>query len=305
MDTDISSPTSAFLGRNGFFDCFQSKIPLDSPPVIRLFYPWLLLLSLIAPLIATETKSPLDESAEEATYFLFNESMTRLQNAEKKGQLPPRETNYLKGILFLNIQPKTESNLDQAVHLLESVRSANPEDDLGIASLYFIGRIAQIHRSQPDYAKSESIFQELTQKYPTHVLAQQAMVKLTTQRIYTAKNRDELAIRLHEAEKFSPLITSRAASTSYHTIMADAYLRFTKETSQAMRHFQLADASGITNQQQRSNTLVQIAEIARTLNQPSVAISYYEKFLLEFPRDRRTFMIKESLADLKKGPLKP
>ena len=59
-----------------------------------------------------------------------------------------RALNYTRGILFLNVQPKLQRNVDEARALLESVRQVDADDELGMSALYYLARIAEVHAGQ-------------------------------------------------------------------------------------------------------------------------------------------------------------
>ena len=65
-----------------------------------------------------------------------------------------REAVYGQALALLNTQPVTMGNINKSAELLQTVVSSNPSDDLGISAEYFLGRIEQVYRFEPDPAKA-------------------------------------------------------------------------------------------------------------------------------------------------------
>ena len=75
-------------------------------------------------------------------------------------------------------------------------------------------------------------------------------------------------------------------------------LQSTGDKEGALRHLLAAEEAGIVRHDLAGSTLVRIALLARGLGHRDVAISHYQRFLADFQRDGRAYMVGEQLKAL-------
>ncbi|MES2308433.1 MAG: hypothetical protein V4507_06190 [Verrucomicrobiota bacterium] len=240
----------------------------------------------------------LEDSWKQASLFLFSDAYQKLTETKT---LPVRQGAYAKAILLLNLQPKTESNVQQAAEILRHLITEKKDDEVGIASKYFLGRIAQIHQETPDPVLAEKIYRELIQEFPQSPLVEQVVIKLTLIRLYSNLTPLEIPKRLAEVEELGGLVKTPAAQVCYHLLLSDYIIRLGGNKETALAHLMAAEHAGIRRSTSRGDTYVRIGMLARELGKKAIAQTYFKKFTDEFQRDVRAFAVKTLLAELQSG----
>lgn len=206
-----------------------------------------------------------------------------------------RESQLGLAISLLNIQPKTEANLERAEALLRKVELENADDMVGITALYFRARLEQIHRLQPDSAKAVSLYEELIAKHPEHPFAQIAVVKLALLRLYSSAA-DRKAM-LAEVAATGANLTFPPAIRDFHLLLADLYARWEVSDAESLAHLLAAYRSGALTGKTVGDVFVRIAELSRLQGETAQASEFYRKFLERFPRDLRSFTVRQRLEE--------
>jgi len=207
-----------------------------------------------------------------------------------------REAVYGQAMMLLTVQPVTRGNIDQSVQLFQSVIDKDSSDDLGITAKYFLGRIEQIYRFEPDYAKAIAIYEDLFHNHPEHPVAQRAFVKLVLLKLYDRIPDAERAKDFSAFESQGSKLQDHDAVRDFHLVMAQACAKFGFSEEKRLEHLLAADAAGVVKDDTKANLLVSIAEVARKLNRKGLALQYYHKFLDECPRDYRTYTVQQRIA---------
>lgn len=240
-----------------------------------------------------------DEAWQLGARLLFNDAARAFAEIEAAGTADRRESRFGRAVMLLNVQPKTEGNVEESRALLTAVRAEKPDDDIGIGALYYLARLAHYHGRNPDEAAARSLYEELIARHPDHAYGQLARLKLVTLVLYETETATPAAQRLIAAEALGAPLTDSSARSDFHLAMADAWLRFQADEQRALDHLRAADATGrLVRGSVRSGVFVQAGELARRLGQRELAISYYRRFLADFPRDTRAWTIRGRLADL-------
>ncbi|MES2308488.1 MAG: hypothetical protein V4507_06465 [Verrucomicrobiota bacterium] len=241
--------------------------------------------------------SDLEEAWTKASLFLFNDAQRVVSRSTEEG----RNRDYAQAILLLNTQPKTEANIQQSAGILRNLIEAKKDDEIGISSKYYLGRIAQIHQASPDPVLAEKIYRELLHDFPESPEASQAVVKLSLIRLYSGLTRDQARQRLAEVEGFSSLVKGNNALVCYHLLVGDYIIRFGGSKEKALEHFVIAEQAGIRRSTSRADTEIRIGMLARELGKKEIAQTYFKKFIGEFPRDSRTYAVQTLSAELQSG----
>ncbi len=91
-----------------------------------------------------------------------------------------QESAYGLALSLLNLQPKTNGNLEAAQELLEGLAADGETDAAMINARYFLARIDQVHRKEVDPDAAVEAYRRLLEDYPEHPLAEKAVPKLAT-----------------------------------------------------------------------------------------------------------------------------
>lgn len=210
-----------------------------------------------------------------------------------------RDARFGEAVTLLNLQPKTDANLDRAAALFNALIAADATDHLGISARYFLARIPQVHRVNPDTAAALALFRELAALDSPHPLAQRAVIQVALLELFEpGVTADEARVRFDRLVARGASLTDPSAVRDFNLVMGDAALRFGFPDEVALGHLIAADRAGIARAATRRDTWVRIAELARRAHRPDIAADYYNRFLKNFPRDARRLLVEQHLASL-------
>lgn len=202
-----------------------------------------------------------------------------------------RQATLGKALALLNIQPKTRGNVNASAGMLEKLLSENPDDAIGIAAAYWLGRVDQLHRYEPDPGRAADRFERLFDRHRQSYLGQMALVKAALIRLYDPADRSDRGEMIDRWAARGRALTHADAVRDFHLLLADAAGRFDLPPEVALEHLQAVDAVGVRSRKTRSDLLVRIAEYARRAGQAELAIASYARFLEAFPLDHRAYTV--------------
>ncbi len=253
-----------------------------------------LLLLLSAPLFASDP-APASSPWELTALGLLKEAHAAFAELPSED----REARFGEAVTLLNLQPKTDANLDRAAALFTAIAASNATDHLGISSRYFLARIPQVHRVNPDVSAALVIFRELSTLDSPHPLAQRAVVQLALIELFEPDiPPDEVRTRFERLATRGASLNEPSAIRDFNLVMGDVALRFKFGEDIALDHLLAGERAGIARAGTRRDTWIRIAELARRTGRTDIATSYYNLFLKNFPRDARRLMVKERLTAL-------
>ena len=297
----LSTPWRLHIGY-----AYLSNTTLESFPFRKIhrlrFLPlllsWLYLLPIQAPARSEADISP--ESAWKKTGdFLYHEAADEFGDLLDEHRGNVIQLKFGLALNLINKQPKTQANLERARGLFSEVYSSEGMDGLGVAARYYVGRIWEVHQLDADLAEAERIYGEIIAAHPHHFYAQLAATRYALIRFYTVASREERMERFEELEPLAENLVRPGIRSQFHNLMGDLATRYELPLEKALYHYREAVAAGIQNFRIRRDVLVSVGEIARELGEVSIAVEFFERFLREFPRDKRNILIRERLTLLR------
>jgi len=236
-----------------------------------------------------------------AVKYRFNESRRWFQNAvaaaEGEGH-SRRRMRYGEALALVNAIPKTGGNIDRADGIFEELSQGPEEDALTPRAMYHRGRIQQIHLREPDLGKASAIYKEMIIRWPGDVFTQTAIVKLATIQLYEPTSPEEKVRRYAELASLEKLLSFAPARRDFHYIMGVACLSLELSKENALYHLIECEEAGIATFPVRINTYCRIGVTAKQLGKYELAAAYFRKFMTAAPRDPRTQMIRDHIAEL-------
>jgi hypothetical protein len=200
---------------------------------------------------------------------------------------------------LLTYPPTTDERIGQARAALRQLADSG-DDEPALAARYFLGRIAQIYQSRPDYAAAADQYRALAGRHGETYWGQLALAKLGILILYALPAPAAPAARLTQAEALLPRATPPTAC-DLHLMMADAALYYGLPAARALQHLLAADALGVPSDITRANVWVQIIELSAQLGERARAEAYGHRFFTAFPRDARRYAIEQKLAAVAAG----
>jgi len=255
-------------------------------------------LSLLLPVRANPAgaESPLARAWQQLATFQAKEALETFVSD------PRPEARLGQALSLLALQPSTQNNVDRAESLLRTLAD-DPQNPAYADALYFLARIAQVHRTIPDPDEALRRYSVLMEAIPGHPLAQLAEVKVAILRLYVLPHPEAVAGRdlFAELDTRGGSLTDPDALRDFYTVLADAAAHFEIDFERRYAFLRKIDATGRTGGNMRADLLVRLGETARLLERPAEARTYYERFLAEFPRNNRAHVVTERLQSLPPG----
>jgi tetratricopeptide (TPR) repeat protein len=254
-------------------------------------------------LVAAEAERVTEPMAAEAWAqlgrLLFDDAQQKFTAAELAGATGP-DLQLGQAVSWLMRQPKTSGNVEQALLGLRQVQAEEPAGSRWqLAARYLEGRVWQFHHSQPDEARAAQIYAELWQAYPETYWGQVAFLKLAIIRLYApGEGRERKRQVLEELAVEVERVGEVAVRSTVHRALSEAYARLLGDLAGQMRHGWVALKLGVAKENARARLLVQVGQAAQALGEAEVAREAYQRFLADFPRDERAWLVARRLAAL-------
>ncbi len=258
------------------------------------------ILLLLAPVARAAERLP--SAWEQGAQLFFNEAERAFREPATRADAAGREARFGRAVMLLGVQPKTGANLAEARTLLSALRVEKSDDESGIAALFYLARLAQLHEAKPNLTEARARFRELAEKHPDHFFGQLARLKLAMLALYDPDSGALPAARIAEAEGWGRGITLPSLAGDFHWLMAEGILRFSTDHAPAIEHLLAMERIGTAvRDQTRSNLFVTLGELARIAGRRELADRSYRQFLEAFPRDARSGTIRRRLAEVEGG----
>lgn len=221
------------------------------------------------------------------------------------GATVERELRFGYALTLLVRPPSTEANWKEAKSDFESLAAG--DDDVGLASQYFLGRIAQNYQRPADFNAAATHYRELIARRPTSYWGQLAIGKLAVLSLYCLPS-PSTAQRISLVEALLPQAKPETGC-ELHLLIADAGLFHRQSEANALSHLLAADAlvrGGVRLVAgRRSDMLVQTIDLSIRLHQLPQAEAYVATLAQEFPRDWRLYAVREILRAASEGRTPP
>jgi tetratricopeptide (TPR) repeat protein len=212
-----------------------------------------------------------------------------------------REAQLGLAIAQLNRPPVTPSSLAEAQRQFTELAGS---DAIGHAARYFLGRLQQMHPMTPDPVAAAREYEQLVATGADDTWCRLALVKLAILRLTVLPAAGGLAAQLAAVEPLLARTADPATQHDLHLVIAEARLNHEIYDATTLGHLRAALATTRESDTMRSDMLVQIARLATLLGDRATAQEHYERFLHDYPKDRRYFTVNEALAHLG-GPFPP
>ncbi len=199
-------------------------------------------------------------------------------------------------IAQINRPPVTPSSLANAQRGIAAL--AEGSDTVAHAARYFLGRLQQIHPISPDAVAAEREYERLVSTGADDAWCRLALVKLTILRLTVRAASGDVPTRLAAVE---PLLTRTADPGTLHDlhlVIAEARLNHEVYDATTLGHLTAALAGTRESDTMRADLLIQVGRLATLLGDHAVARENFERFLHDYPKERRHYAVSMALAHL-------
>jgi hypothetical protein len=215
---------------------------------------------------------------------------------------PSREARLGFAIAQLNRPPVTPSSLADAQRQLAEL--ATGDDATGRAARYFHARLQQIHPMTPDPAVAAQEYEQLVATGADDTWCRLALVKLAILRLTILPAPGARTAQLDAVEPLLARTADPATQHDLHLVLAEARMNHGVYDATTLTHLRSALAGTPAADTMRADILIQIGRLASQLGDRATAKEHYERFLHDYPKERRAFIVGEALAHLD-GPFPP
>jgi tetratricopeptide (TPR) repeat protein len=213
-----------------------------------------------------------------------------------------REAQLGRAIAQLNRPPVTPSSLEEAQRQLTSLAAG--DDVTSHAARYFLGRLRQMHPMQPEPLAAAQEYERLVATGADDAWCRLALVKLAILRLTVLPATGALPAQLAAVEPLLARTSDPASQHDLHLVLAEARLNHEIYDAITLGHLRAAFATTREADTMRADLLVQIARLAGMLGDRATAREHYERFLRDYPKERRAFTVNAALNHLD-GPFPP
>ena len=212
-----------------------------------------------------------------------------------------REAQLGLAMAQLNRPPVTPASLAEAQRQLTALAG---DDTLGHAARYFLGRSQQIHPMTPDPAAAARDYERLIATGADDTWCRLALVKLAILRLTVLRAPGALPAQLAAVETLLARTADPATLHDLHLVIAEARLNHELYDATTLDHLRAALATTRESDTMRADILIQVGRLATLLGERAVAREHYERFLHDYPKERRYYTVSMALAHLN-GPFPP
>jgi len=262
--------------------------------------------AVLASLALFGSAGPLSAGSIQKAYELSARGLTReseqeWRRLEADGRNPAgiREVHFGRAGNLLNVQPRTSANIDRAAELYRDVVKGDPDDEIGVASAYFLIRIEQFHRGPtPDLERIAGDFLALHAAHPERYFSQLALLKHVTLRLWSGTTTAEKQSEFSRLESYAKDFTRPELAVIYHFLLSDGYLVRLSDPVAALRHQRARDGRLMVKEDTSADLTLKTAELSREIGDLAEATAHYRDFLRRFPTNARAWLVRQRLNEL-------
>lgn len=231
--------------------------------------------------------------------LLYNSGSPGVNELRARSTGNLRLGRYAQALELLFKEPKEEANTLRAKKLLDHLFEINGNDDVGLASAYYLARINHKHLDEPDLESARLGYRYLFETYPGRFFGELAFLKFILVELYEGDSKDGIEKRLMELEKRGGKLTIPEMRRGFHRSMGEAYRVFELSDTKAYEHLKAAYELKAPLPETQIELMLSVAELAEAMGEFDVAVSALEDFLATAKWDDRRQSVAIQLAELK------
>ena len=209
---------------------------------------------------------------------------------------PSREARLGVAIAQLNRPPVMPSSLAEAQRDFTALSAG--DDVISHAARYFLGRLQQLHPMTPDPVAASRTYEQLVATGADDTWCRLALVKLAILHLAALPAAGGTATQLAAVEPLLARTADPGTQRDLHLVIAEARLNREFYDPTTLGHLRAALAATPEADAMRADLLIQIARVAGLLGDRATAQEHYERFLRDYPKERRCFTVSAALAHL-------
>jgi hypothetical protein len=240
------------------------------------------------------------EEWEPEALLLYNSSSPEINDLRARSTGNERLRRYAKALGMLHRQPVREEDALLAKLAFDKLLDVNPNDDVGIASAYYLARISHRHLDRPDIESAREAYHYLFENFPRRFFGELAFLKYLLLEFYGSDARESPGDRLSRLEGLGDRLVIPDMRRGYHRSIGDAYLTYDLSKTKAYEHLKLAYDIDTSVPETQLDLILKVAELAELHGDLGVAIGALNKFLKVTRRDERRSDVEVRLTELRR-----
>lgn len=223
-------------------------------------------LCLAALVAASAQEMPADPDWERDALLVYSDNAAEFARLRAAGPRDRRLVEYMDALDALHAGEAVARNVARARKQLTLLAASDPDDSIGLASRFYLARIAHLHSEPADLGEARRLYLELFEGNKDRFFGQLAYLKYLTIAIYDEEGdaRGPLA-RIREVEQRAPEITIPSLSQNFHRMIGDAYMAYAIEPQKALERYEAALAIGIGIEPMKLEVMEQAARLCEQL----------------------------------------
>lgn len=233
----------------------------------------------------------------------FNEAnrlFAATARAEHLDELAREEARYGEAVTFLEVQPKTSGNIEQAIRILEDLAENAHSSEIAASSLYYLARILEMHAAERDPLAAAEIYRRLLETHRGHPLAEHGAVNLAQIQLWVVAEGRPDAEQVRALEGLLDQVDRPSSRATLHMVLGDAWLRTGSGEAEAFSHY-----SSVLEWDQlpvitRGDMLCLVGNLGKQLKHYDRSIAAFESFIEENPYSSRITLVRRALEEARR-----
>ena len=127
-----------------------------------------------------------------ASEYRYKAALREFRTLQNESTGPEkRRARFGEALMLLNVQPRTVDKIESAREIFLDIAYEDPTDELSIRSIFYLGRINQVHQSAWDWHRASLYYEELIRRWPQHPFTQMGLSKYAMVQLYQPNSREE------------------------------------------------------------------------------------------------------------------
>ena len=216
---------------------------------------------------------------EEEALLLYNSGSPGINDLRARSTGNERLKLYARALGQLHVQPMREENALLAKETFEILFESNPNDQVGIASAYYLTRINHKHLDEPDLEVARSAYRYIFESYPSRFFGELAFLKYLLIELHNEESTQSVSNRIASLEMLGDQLTIPDMIRGYHRAVGDAYLGYELSKKKAYEHLKVAYKIRASVPETQVELMLSVAELAEFFGEIDVAIAALQDFL--------------------------
>jgi len=235
---------------------------------------------------------------QEEALLLYNAGSPEINDLRARSTGNERLRAYAKALGQLHVVPREELNVRLAKETFDALYSSNPNDQVGLASAYYLARINQKHLDEPDLEAARSAYLYIFETYPGRFFGELAFLKYLLIELYETDSEVDISLRIASLEAMGERLTIPNMRRGFHRTIGDAYLGYELSREKAYSHLKAAYELDSSVPETQLELMLTVAELAESLGDTKVAIKALQDFLKSARKDERREEVALKIAAL-------